>query len=111
MINPQNNKSSKDDPRQGNTEDPIVNTAVNNNVTNTEQELLREAAGHPVNAETEDRDALALDDTDEDGEPLEEGSIPDIAGKDLDIPGSEMDDDNEDIGEEDEENNNYSLPD
>jgi hypothetical protein len=30
-------------------------------------------------------------------------------GDDLDIPGSELDDDNEDIGEEDEENNYYSL--
>lgn len=105
------NGPSKDDPRQVDSEDPIVNTAVNNNVTNTEQELLREAAGHPVNAETEDRDALALDDTDEDGEPLEEGSRPDIAGEDLDIPGAEIDDDNEVIGEEDEENNSYSLPD
>lgn len=28
---------------------------------------------------------------------------------DLDVPGSELDDDNEDIGEEDEENNYYSL--
>ncbi len=30
-------------------------------------------------------------------------------GGDLDVPGSEMDDENEDIGEEDEENNYYSL--
>jgi len=29
--------------------------------------------------------------------------------KDLDIPGSELDDQNENIGEEDEENNYYSL--
>lgn len=30
-------------------------------------------------------------------------------GDDLDVPGSELDDANEDIGEEDEENNYYSL--
>ncbi|MCB0657366.1 MAG: hypothetical protein KDC57_14575 [Saprospiraceae bacterium] len=30
-------------------------------------------------------------------------------GEDLDVPGSEADDDQEDIGEEDEENNYYSL--
>lgn len=30
-------------------------------------------------------------------------------GSDLDIPGAELDDDNEAIGEEDEENNFYSL--
>jgi hypothetical protein len=32
-----------------------------------------------------------------------------MAGKDLDIPGSELDDENEAIGAEDEENNSYSL--
>ena len=33
----------------------------------------------------------------------------DIAGGDLDIPGAELDDEQEDIGSEDEENNYYSL--
>ena len=33
----------------------------------------------------------------------------DHSGKDLDIPGSELDDDQEDIGTEDEENNGYSI--
>ena len=33
----------------------------------------------------------------------------DMAGGDLDIPGSELDDENEAIGSEDEENNSYSL--
>jgi hypothetical protein len=33
----------------------------------------------------------------------------DMAGKDLDIPGSELDDENESIGSEDEENNSYSI--
>ena len=33
----------------------------------------------------------------------------DMAGRDLDVPGSELDDANEEIGSEDEENNNYSL--
>ena len=32
-----------------------------------------------------------------------------LSGKDLDIPGSELDDAQEDIGSEDEENNYYSL--
>ena len=32
-----------------------------------------------------------------------------MIGGDLDVPGSELDDDNEIIGEEDEENNYYSL--
>ncbi len=33
----------------------------------------------------------------------------DHSGGDLDIPGSELDDDQEDIGTEDEENNGYSI--
>lgn len=33
----------------------------------------------------------------------------DVSGSDLDIPGSELDDDLENIGSEDEENNYYSL--
>jgi hypothetical protein len=33
----------------------------------------------------------------------------DVSGNDLDIPGSELDDDQENIGSEDEENNYYSL--
>ncbi|HEU5145660.1 MAG TPA: hypothetical protein VFT90_03060 [Chryseosolibacter sp.] len=33
----------------------------------------------------------------------------DMVGSDLDVPGSELDDGNEEIGSEDEENNNYSL--
>ncbi len=33
----------------------------------------------------------------------------DVSGDDLDIPGSDMDDELEDIGSEDEENNYYSL--
>lgn len=52
----------------------------------------------------------ALDNTDYDGEPLNEASFgEDISGNDLDIPGSELDDDTEMLGEEDEENNAYSL--
>ena len=53
-----------------------------------------------------------LDTTDDDGEPLNENSsVGDKTGGDLDVPGSEEDDANEDIGEEDEENNSYSLKD
>jgi hypothetical protein len=33
----------------------------------------------------------------------------DFSAKDLDVPGSELDDKNEAIGSEDEENNSYSL--
>ena len=39
----------------------------------------------------------------------EKGFADDVSGSDLDIPGSELDDDLENIGSEDEENNFYSL--
>ncbi len=55
----------------------------------------------------DDRDieSLGLDDTDEDGDRLNEEGTPEDLGKELDIPGSELDDADEAIGEEDEENN------
>jgi hypothetical protein len=53
-----------------------------------------------------------LDDTDIDGDPLNEGKTDtDSPGDDLDIPGAEEDDAEEALGEEDEENNYYSLDD
>lgn len=52
-----------------------------------------------------------LDDTDDDGEPLNEAVGENKIGDALDVPGAEADDANEEIGEEDEENNYYSLGD
>ena len=53
-----------------------------------------------------------LDNKDNDGELLNvSSSADDKTGRDLDVPGSGEDDDMEDIGEEDEENNPYSLSD
>ena len=40
---------------------------------------------------------------------IETGSNKNLSGNDLDIPGSELDDNQEAIGSEDEENNYYSL--
>lgn len=51
-----------------------------------------------------------MDNTDFQNQPLNERSFgEEISGKDLDVPGAELDDANEEIGEEDEENNDYSL--
>lgn len=53
-----------------------------------------------------------VDNTDEDGDLLNENSSNDsISGSELDVPGSEDDDNDEVIGEEDEENNSYSVAD
>ena len=52
----------------------------------------------------------SLDSTDNDGDPLNEDSMSDdLTGEDLDVPGSSADNADEQIGEEDEENNYYSL--
>ena len=53
-----------------------------------------------------------LDNTDFDGELLNEhSSADDVSGDDLDIPGAEADDADEMTGNEDEENNGYSEAD
>jgi hypothetical protein len=66
-----------------------------------------------TDVDTPDNEALYAsksDDTDFDGEKLNEDSD-DVSGEDLDVPGAEEDDADEEIGEEDEENNEYSLGD
>lgn len=78
------------------------------NVTDAERDALRDAANEtPGVVDDENLEAAELDQTDEDGTPLNEET--DRSGSDLDVPGSEEDDANEAIGEEDEENNSYSL--
>ena len=46
-----------------------------------------------------------------DEDDLKTGEVEDNPGADLDVPGAELDDANEMLGEEDEENNYYSLSD
>lgn len=79
-------------------------------VSRLEKDQLREAANFRG---TEDEVSLrkaSLDSRDMEGARLNErGFGQEISGKDLDVPGSEADDANESIGEEDEENNSYSI--
>jgi len=78
------------------------------NVTDEEKKVLQDAADKtPYVKDEENLENAQLDNTDEDGELLNEQV--DISGSDLDIPGSEGDDAQEEIGEEDEENNSFSL--
>lgn len=78
------------------------------NVSQEEKDILDDAGSAIPDDEQLRRSAL--DNVDDDGEPLNEGSSANaISGSDLDAPGTEDDDANEDIGEEDEENNTYSL--
>lgn len=63
-----------------------------------------------INAEPSDADVTADDLIALDGADADTAKVDALEGEDdLDVPGSEDDDANEDIGEEDEENNYYSL--
>lgn len=89
--------------------DNEIRSSVDSNVSSTEKEDLREAA-NDMPGDDEILRRAALDNTDTDGVPLNEGSFKkNLTATDLDIPGAELDDANEEIGEEDEENNDYSL--
>lgn len=79
----------------------------NSNISALEKQLL-DASGE----DDEERrlHGAELDNRDEDGELLNENSSNDVAsGSELDVPGSGDDDHDEELGEEDEENNSYSL--
>jgi hypothetical protein len=101
--------SSSDEEGDGIWNDGDV-TENSSNVSETEKVMLEEAADDmPTRDERQLREA-SLDSTDDDGTPLnEKDSFNAISGSDLDVPGAEADDPEEEIGEEDEENNPYSL--
>lgn len=105
--------SSDDEEGRTVLDNPIDEDIVadrDSNVTAEEAALLRDAADANSSEEDEIIRATALDSTDEDGDPLnEKGFENGFSGDDLDVPGSEDDDANEEIGEEDEENNAYSV--
>ena len=92
--------------KKNNTED------MDANISPEERSLLDESIENSMTEDNMELKRSAVDTTDEDGELLNENSSSfDVSGEDLDVPGSEDDDANEKIGEEDEENNSYSLPD
>ena len=79
-------------------------------VSDIERRLLDESANDMPTKDEQLLRRASLDNTDNEGELLNEKTSSNaISGSDLDIPGAEQDDQNEDIGEEDEENNPYSL--
>jgi len=78
-------------------------------VRNDERRALEDAEYMPTRDEDNLRNAR-MDNVDFEGEQLNERSFGDErSGKDLDVPGASADNRNEEIGEEDEENNEYSL--
>jgi hypothetical protein len=91
-------------------DDASIHMGTEADVTGNDRSMLETADNFHA---TEDEDNLrraSLDSTDFEGEPLNEASFgEEQSGADLDVPISETDDANERIGEEDEENNAYSL--
>ena len=88
---------------------PSEDNNSENDITPEELSLLDNSINNIDEGDDKDLKRSALDNTDEEGELLDEKSMADdISGEDLDVPGSEDDDLNEEIGEEDEENNGYS---
>ena len=79
------------------------------NVSLVERDILQRSSESMATLDDEQLNNAALENTDEDGEPLNEET--NLSGSELDVPGSEEDDNDEEIGEEDEENNPYSLRD
>ena len=79
------------------------------NVSKLERDLLQRSSESMSTLEDEQLNSALPDNTDEDGELLNEKM--NRSGTELDVPGSEEDDANEKIGEEDEENNSYSIRD
>jgi len=81
-------------------------------VSAEERSTLANIDNTRADSEDEVLSEVQLDNVDDDGTPLnEKSSRRDLAGDDLDVPGTEDDDADEALGEEDEENNDYSLSD
>jgi hypothetical protein len=99
---------------------PSVKKNNENKTPGYNTEEIRKGTGRKKKTDTsesdltpDDLEALGPKDLSMDGgddEDLAHREYPlDFSGKDLDVPGSELDDDQEDIGSEDEENNSYSF--
>ncbi len=87
-----------------------IEESPDSNVTRAEADDLRISANDMPTEDDKNLRRAALDNTDNDGNPLNESSFKNnVTGTGLDVPGAENDDEDEDIGEEDEENNEYSL--
>ncbi|MES2328737.1 MAG: hypothetical protein V4539_03975 [Bacteroidota bacterium] len=97
--------SSDDEEGKGLFEEDLSDS--DSDVTEEERELLSRTEDSMSGIDDEDRRNLMLDSKDLDGDMLNEKD--NISGDDLDVPGSDEDDENEELGEEDEENNSYSL--
>lgn len=82
----------------------------NSLVSDVERKILDDSANDMPTSDEQQLRRAELDSTDNEGQLLnEKASSNSISGSDLDVPGADTDDESEDIGEEDEENNSYSI--
>jgi len=103
-----NTISSSDEEGENVFDEEKIITQKDNNVSKEEKEALRRSSESMATKDDEKLRQSTVDNKDEEGELLNERTG--LSGRDLDVPGSEQDDANEEIGEEDEENNPYSQP-
>ncbi len=88
----------------------LDNDSTASDISARELEDLESSAITTTSKDDVNLKRAALDSLDDDGDPLNEESFKhNISASGLDVPGASDDDENEDIGEEDEENNEYSL--
>ncbi len=98
---------------EGEEDDDLI-IEGDDNVSNQEKKDLQHADKDMPTRDEMNLERAAMDNEDEDGEPLNEkgfGQSEDVSGDDLDVPGADADDANEEIGEEDDANNVYSASD
>lgn len=79
-------------------------------ISPAERDLLDDSMENSFSVDNNNLKRSALDSTDADGDLINEASF-NLTGEDLDIPGSELDNEAEETGAEDEENNGYSSAD
>ena len=104
-----NARTESAEQRAGQVPTPTDVSDADSDVTEEDKQMLS-ASDQGRDMDDSDKEESVLDTTDEDGDPLNEASAQyGQTGADLDVPGSENDDADENIGEEDEENNYYSL--
>jgi len=92
-------------------DEDLIQMGTEADVTPTDVEMLRSGDSYYPSRDEDQLIDASMDNVDFDGEPLNEKGfgITMRSGSDLDVPGEELDDEMEDMGEEDEENNEYSL--
>jgi len=91
---------------------PVAAEEMDAEISAQERALMDESMENSMSEDNENLKRSELDNLDEEGDLLYGETLrQDLTGEGLDVPGAELDDQNEDIGAEDEENNGYSEAD